>query len=359
MRRGAALCLPAVAALLLPAAPARAGYDPIDAGATRITFSPAFAAMLKANGVKLSASAPARLTGRTVSFPVSGGRLDPSIARGTIEHEGALVFRAGGHVLPMKALQLKTAQVHSPISAKLGGGKLKLAASARLTTARSGFGLGAKVAEIKLSGKVATRLDKKLGLRGIFAAGQLLGASSTDAQPETVAIEAKGRAELQLAPEFSAKLASLYVAVNPVFPAEHLGGPFTLPVLGGQMGPGADGGTLELAGSLEAIQQGGGQAFLRDPILDFGGHLAGVDFDLEPSPPNPGNLGRVSIADLSAALVTPEPKAGTIAVSDGALSLQVGTAQALNEAFAEPQGKTDVFKAGETLGTLSFTAHAQ
>jgi hypothetical protein len=355
------LLIPALICLagLLSSAPAFATYDPIAAGTTKITFAPAFLANLRAHGVKLIARAPAKLKGQTVVFPVSGGKLDPVAVKGSVDHEGSLIFQAGTRRLPLKSLQLKTTQRHSPLSAKFGGGQLKIAATAKLATKRSGFGLAAKVSAIKLSAKVATRLDKKLGLRGVFAAGQPFGTALTDAQPETVAIEQAGVASLTIAPEFAAKLQSLFVALNPIFPAEHLGSPFTLPIATGKLAPDAATGTLALLGSLEAIQQGGGQAFLRDPWLDVGAGAASVEFDLRPSPPNPGALGRVGVLGLGGGAVASDPAARTISVNSAGLNLQTTTAQAFNEAFAKPQGKADVFGAGEPFATISFTARAE
>jgi hypothetical protein len=359
-RWGPALVLVLAALILaIAAAPAAASYDPVGSGSTRIVLTPAFAATLRSHGVGLSARGPATLRGRAVTFPVSGGRLDPVAVRGSVDHEGALVFRAGAHRLPMKALRLKTTQARSPLSAKFGGGQLKLAASARLQTRRAGFGLAARVTEIRLSAKVATRLDKKLGLRGVFAAGQSIGTATTDAQPETVAIKTGGGAQLALTPEFAAKLQSLFVAVNPIFPAEHLGAPFTLPIASGQIAPDASTGVLRLAGSLEAIQQEGGQAFLRDPVLDFGAHAASVELELDPSPPNPGALGRVPVFDLGAGAASSEPKAREITVAGVTLALQAATARELDEAFAKPQGKAGVFAAGEAFATISFAATAE
>jgi hypothetical protein len=349
----------ALIASLTPAAPAAATYDPVGGGTTRITLDNAFFGLLKGHGVKLIAKAPVKLKGKTVTFPVSGGLLDPVAVKGSVDHAGSLVFQAGPHKLPLKALTLKTTQARSPLSAKFGGGQLKLAASAKLSTARSGFGLAAKVGAIKLSAKVAERLDRKLGLRGVFVAGQPFGTSLTNAQPATVAIEPAGKASLELAPEFLAKLSGLFVALNPIFPAEHLGPAFTLPIGAGQIAPDAASGTLQIAGSLEAIQQGGGQVFLRELWPDLGAHTASVEFDLEPSPPYPGKLGRVPILDLGAGSVSSNPTARTITVAGATASLQAATATAFNEAFAKPQGKANVFRAGDLLGTISFTAQAE
>ncbi len=357
--RRSAIAVLAVSVALISAAPAGATYDPIAGGQTKLTFSSAFIGLIKSHGVKLTAKAPVTLKGATAGFPVSGGKVDPVAVRGSIEHEGALVFKAAGHSLPLKGLTLKTTQAHSPLTAKFGGGQLKLAERAKLTTERSGFGLRAKVTQIKLSAKVATRLDKKLGLRGVFKAGQLLASSITTAQPATVAIRAGGSGALQLTPAFAAKLSSLFVAVNPVFPAEHLGAPFTLPIGGGQIAPDAGTGDLKTNGSLELIQQGGGQVFLREFIPDFGAATTSAEVDAEPSPPLPGKLGLLPAFGLLPGTVAAEPTARTITVSGATLTLSAAIAALLNEAFATPQHKAGVFAAGEALGTLSFTAQAE
>jgi hypothetical protein len=341
------------------AASASARYDPVASGSTTITFAKPFSALLKANGVKLKAGGGATFKAGVATFPVSGGKLEPVTVVGSVEHEGVLVFQAGGHSLPLKSLTLKTTQAHSPLTAKFGGGQLKIATGATLTSKRSGFGVSSKVTQIKLSAKLAERLDRKLGLRGVFKEDQLLGSSVTVAEPETVTVKEGGRAELTLAPEFAAKLSALFVAVNPIFPAEHLGAPFTLRVTDGQIATDASSGTLETAGSLELIQQDGGQAFIRELAPELGLGTTRSEYQFIPSPAAPGPTVTGPLLGLGAGSVTSEPKARTIAVAGAPLPLPAASAQALNETFATPQKKTDVFQAGETLGSLSFDVQAE
>lgn len=348
-----------VAASLLVAAPAQARYDPIAGGTTKLTLAKPFLSLLKANGVSLKASAGAGYRAGVATFPVSGGKLEPVAVVGSVEHEGALVFAAGGHTVPLKSLVLKTTRRSSPLSAKFGGGQLKLASSSKLTSARSGFGVASNVSQIKLSAKVAERLDKKLGLRGVFAEGQLLGSSLTNARPESVTIKEGGRAELTLAPEFAAKLSSLFVAVNPIFPAERLGVPFTLRVTDGQIAPDASSGTLETAGSLELIQQDGGQAFFRELAPELGLGTTRSEYQFIPSPTAPGPTLMGPLLGLGTGTVVSEPKARTISVAGAPLPLSASTAQSLNETFAAPQKKSGIFGSGEPLGTLSFTVSAE
>jgi hypothetical protein len=349
------LCASCLAAPL-----AGATYDPIGSGQTTLRLAPSFLATLRANGVKLGAAAAAKLAKGAVSFPVVGGKLDPVSVKGSLEHGGALVFKAGGHSLTMKELQLKTTQASSPLSAKFGGGKLKLAASSKLTTERSGFGLAMKVSTIRLSAKVATRIEKKLGLHGAFTPNQLLGTAVSEAQPATVAIKPAGRAELTIDPAFAAKLAGLFVAVNPIFPTEHPGS-FNFPIGGGTLalGPGIPASGLKTNGALEFIQVGGGQVFTRELELDLTDSVANGESQLVLSGAAPGPNQGGAVFGLGTAVPTTEPTARTIAVSGMALTLEAGTAQAFNEAFCAPIHKPNMFSAGETLGQVSFTAQAE
>jgi hypothetical protein len=348
-------------AAALAASPASATYDPIGSGQTTLRLAPSFLSTLRAAGVKLSATAPARLVGGRVSFPVAGGKLDPVSVRGTLEHAGALVFEGGGRSLPMKALQLKTTQARSPLSAKFGGGKLKLAATSTLTTERSGFGLAMKVSPIRLSNKVATRLEKKLGLRrGVFASNESLGTAVSEAQPATVAIKAGGKAELSIDSAFAAKLSSLFVAVNPVFPAEHPAA-FTFPIGGGilALSPGIPASGLKTNGALEFIQVGGGQFFVRELEIDLSDAVTNGESQLVLSSSGPGPDQGGSVFGLGATTLTTEPTARTVGVAGLPLTLEPGIAEAFNEAFCAPIHKPDMFAAGETLGTMAFTAQAE
>jgi hypothetical protein len=342
-------------ALLLLAPSAQATYDPLGSGTTKLTLDKSFLALLKQNKVKLSAIAPAKLEGGAVSFPVSSGKFDPTNSKGTVEHEGALRFEAPRGSLPLKALQLKTTQRHSPFSVKAGGGQLKLATAKSLAVSRQGFANQVKVQKLSLSAKVATRLAKKLKLRGVFAAGQPLGSSTTVANPETIALLPKGKVSFVLDPGISAKLSSLFVALNPIFPAERpVPGSFTLPIFGGTIAPDGSQGQIATQGSLEALQLGGGQVFWAESWLDLQTKAFSAEVDAEPSPPYAGKVGRVGIAALATASFSADPKQRTVSVTSASLSLDAATAQTFNEVFAKPQGKDGVFVAGEALGVLGF-----
>jgi len=183
----------------------------------------------------------------------------------------------------------------------------------------------------------------------------------TKVNPATVTVLGAGKAGLTPNPETIAKLNELFVAVNPIFPAEHLGSAFTFPIFGGTIATDASTGTMETNGSLELIQLSGGQVFLHEPWVDLATKTVSAEVDVEPSPPYPGKQGRLTIADLglAGAAISSNPAARTVTVNNATATMQAGIAATLNEVFAKPKGKGNVFKAGDPLGALSFTAQGQ
>lgn len=353
------ICLGALCcAALASASEARAAYEEVGSGATRISLDKGFVALLKGNDVRLAAQSPATLTGRVLRFPVSGGKVDPTTGEGTVEHEGALVLRAGARRIPIRFLQLKTTRRHAPFAAKLGGGQLKLASATQVSFSRQGFAGKVTVSGLRMSQQVATRLERKLHLRGAIPEAQPIGSAVTVADPATIFLQGRGAVALSLDPAIVDKLRSLFVAINPIFPAEHVGPPFSFPILGGTIAPDASLGTVEADGSIELLQLGGGQVFIHLPRLEMGTSFATAELDVEPSPPYAGKVDRTPFATMSLAGAARSASAAarTVGVENGILALTTTTADAFNQAFAE--GKP-VFGTGEVLGTIGFTAFGQ
>lgn len=343
---------------LLPHASAEAAYDPLASGSATISLSASFRSLLHTEGVKLSGRKGARVVlQRKIVLPVSGGKADPTIAKGSFELAGEVVLSAAGHSLALTFLTVNAKP--SPLYAKLGGGQQKIAKAAKASFGRQGFSYTYRATGLTLSKKSATRLAKRLKAKG-FEAGQLLGSLKVTANPATVTVLPKGRATLTLDPAFAAKLSSLFVARNPIFPAEHQGDTFTLPIgLKGQLAPDATQGTLRTEGALELLQLGAGQLFWRELWFQPGEARAIGEAELDPSPPYPGKRAEAGILTLGAGLVTSDPKVRTITVSGAPLTLSALTAQDLNEGFSHPQERGDLFAAGEVAGTIGFTARGQ
>jgi len=342
--------------LLVPAA--EATYDPVGSGTTKLVLDRGFVAQMKKQGVKVLAKAPARLKAGTVVLPVSGGSLDPTLAKGETEAEGSLLFTAGNRRVPLRHIEAKTKK--TPLYAKVGGGQLKVASAKSLSFKREGFGSTFGAKGLALTQKVATRLNKKLRTKDFFTEGQLVGALKTSTQPQLVSILPQGQATLVPDPAFLAKLKSLFVSLNPISPAELSPGPvLRFPVAGGgQLAPDGSEGTLRTAGAIELLQLGAGQVFQREYWFDLGAKATAAEVDVEPAPAFPGKLGQVGVfgIEMARASVSSEPKSRTVSVAGAPLTLNAQTAQTFDEAFAE--GKA-VFGAGEALGVVSFGAVGQ
>jgi len=356
MRRQATAATALTALALLAIAPAaQATYDPLGSGTTKLTLDKRFVSFLEADGITLSVSAGAKRKGQALTLPVASGNMDPTVGQGEIDTEGTLTFQNDRKRVPLRKVVVKTK--HSPLIAKVGGSQLKIATSSKLSSKREGFGTSFSAKALRLTAKVATRLNKKLRPKIPFAAGQPFGILTSNAQPRLVTILDQGKATLVFDSAFLAKLDGLFVSVNPIFPAEHVGASFTFPIiLNGQLAPNGSEGTLRTGGSVEMLQLGAGQVFWHEFWLDIGARSDTAEVDVEPTPAFPGKLGRVGVLDLGAAGVASDPKARTISIVGAPLTLQASAAANLNQAFAP--GK-EPFKAGEAVGSLSFTAQGQ
>jgi len=335
---------------------AHAVYDPLGGGTTKLLLDKRFVHFLEADGVKLTAQAPAKRRGRTFLLPVSGGNLDPTTGKGEVESEGTLVFGSARKQVPLREITVKTKR--QPLIAKVGGSQLKVASAAKIGSAREGFGSAFSAMKLALTAKAATRLNKKLRPRAPFAEGQPLGTLIASAQPKLITILDQGRATLAFSPAFLTKLDSHFVSLNPISPAERSGASFTFPIaVGGAIAPDGSQGTLRTGGVIELLQLHAGQVFWQELWLDLGAKVDSAEVDVEPTPAFPGKLGRVGIFDLGPAAVASASKARTISVSGAPLALQAAAAATLNEAFV--QGGPPTFFAGEAVGTVSFSAQGQ
>ncbi|HEU4461207.1 MAG TPA: hypothetical protein VFR75_01315 [Solirubrobacterales bacterium] len=353
-RAGSGLVLALILALALPLA-ARAAYDPIGGGVTRIVLDKRFTAFLRSAGVSVTAGEGAARRGRTLVLPVGGGNFDPAVGRGKVEQEGAIVFRSSRRRLPLRKLVVKTAG--APLVAKVGGSQLKVATAKATRSKRRGFGAALSAGELKLTEKVATRLNKKLRPRRQFGAGQVIGTLRTEAQPLLTSVVPTGRATVAFDSAFLAKLDQHFVSLNPISPAERLGATFTLPIIAeGALAPDASAGTLRTGGEIEFLQLGAGQVFWHELWFDVALRAVLAEVDVEPTPAFPGKLGQIPVLSLGAGAAASDPGARSISIVGAPLALAASTAATFNQAFAAGE---EHFKPGELLGTFSFTARGQ
>jgi len=342
-------------ALLVLAPMAHATYDPVGSGATKLTLDRSFSSFLKRNGITLSAKAGATKKGSSFVLPVTAGNLDTTIGKGEIDSEGMLRFQGQRKKVLLRNIVVRTKP--TPLIAKVGGSQLKIASSRKTSSERSGFGVSFSAKALKLTAKVATRLNKKLRPKTPFAEGQLLGTLSSSAQPRLTTILPQNKATLVLDATFVTKMDKHFVSINPIFPAEHQGSTFTLPIVGGgSLAPDGSEGELRTGGEMEFLQLGAGQVFWREQWLEIAERLDTAEVDVEPAPAFPGKLGRLGALEAPPFSLAADASRRTISASGIQLTLTAQSAQTFNEAFAE--GKGD-FSAGEVVGVLSFTAQGQ
>jgi len=392
----------ALAALLALAPFASAASDPLASGTTTITLDKGLYKKLKKAGVKVQKLSPATVKKRKATLPVSGGSLDPLSGAGSVEHSGGIKFKHGKKTAKVNTIVLETAT--ASLKAKVAGKTMKLASVKGYSFVRNGFGVNLTIKSLKLTGKAAKQLNKKLGFTGkkknkkgkkvpvapLFKGNMNLGGASSETQPKTVTVLPAGSTNLTLSPAALQKLArvgpppgeaegpfAVKLSIVPPTTVVSPGPPPTLgfPISGGTIAPDANGGIVQHTGgikltqNLEAVGKGETTLTMSNIWLDLGAKTATVEVTIEnPKTPeaNLGNLGRSSIADiqLTGATITSNPLTRTVSVQNGTATLQAVTAETLNSVFitpiekatAEPQEK---FAAGDPLGTLSFTVQTQ
>lgn len=393
----------ALVAMLAFAPFASAANDPLSSGTTTLTLNKGFFKKLKKSGVKVLKVSPGSVKGRTVSLPVSGGSLDPTTGLGTIEQSGGIKFKAGKKTAPVNTIVLDT--TNGSLNAKVAGKTMKMASIKGVTVARNGFGANVSIGSMKLTGKAAKQLNKKLGFTGKkkgkakghkrasvskttsppFKGNQNLGSSTSETQPKTVTVLASGKANLATNEATVKKLAlpppnGDAVKIEPIAPTEEekVANPFTpvlkFPIAGGTIAPNASSGIVQTSGGVRLVQDLGPSGkttmTLGNIWVDLGAKTATVEVVVEStiSPKlNLGNLGRSSIANLNltGATIKSDASAHTVTVENAVATLQGVTAETLNSVFGapfdsqEPPVPHPKFAEGGGLGTFSFTVQTQ
>lgn len=378
----------ALFALLAFAPFASAAPDPLASGKTTITLDGKFTNYLKTFGITVQKDGVTKLKGKTATFTVTGGSLDPLTGLGEVTLGGGLKFKAGKKTAPVKGLVLNTTK--KSLTGKVAGKQMKVATVAGWSFARNGFGTNLTVKKLKLTGSAASALNKKTGYQKgkpkPFIGNKLIGKSAAETQPSTVVVLPTGNATLALSPSAAEKLAKVgpenppasgnhpfKVSLAPVAPTSQSGLNLTFPIGGGTMGPTATAGVLQTVGGLTLTQDlepaGKGVTTLTmgNIFVDLATKQASVEVSItNPKTPeaNLGNLGRASIADLVIGSVAIDPATRTVSVTNAAATLQAVTAETLNSVFIKPLegtfGPDDVqFAAGDPLGVFSFTAQTQ
>jgi hypothetical protein len=418
-----AIVAAALVAMLAIAPLASAASDPIKSGTTTLTINGGFSKSAKKAGIKITAVKPSKIKGNKATFAVTGGEIEPTTGAGTVTHSGGLKITWGKKSVTLKSLTIDTKG--KSISAKVGGKTVKVASLAGTSTARLGFGASVSAKKVKLTSAGAKALNSKLTpaptktkvkkngktivktvkVKPPFKANMVLGASSTEVEPETVAVLPTGSMVFTGNPTLLTKLNDVETKLVVIPPTTAAANVFTSPLSGGTISPLGTTGTVNSSGGLILTQVLTGGPTTKITLGSIGVDLSAKTASVEvigesnaesegKKPLNVGNLGRSSIADLTIGSVVPSPATRTVTVSASgtiqavaaeviegfvkvyqgyytqvaALSLkkeiEEGKKPVMTEAeiiaagakAAEAKVANDHIKAGEPLGSFSFVA---
>jgi hypothetical protein len=356
-----AIVASALFALLAFAPFASATPDPVASGSTKLTLQKNFVKYLGTFGIKIAGTGKAKVKGSSVTFPVSGGSVDPTTGAGTLTHKGGLKLTAGKTNVKIGALEVNTKK--KMLTGKAGGKKIQLATLAGLKVSRNGFGANLNANKVKLTAAGANALNKALGFAGgkplPFLKNKKIGSSKSEEQPKETALVPGGAMTFALNAELARKLNDVKAQVVPLTGTTVLSATppvFSFPITGGTFSASGTAGTVQSAGGLSLVQK----LSIAGKTLDTNITLGGFYYDLQAKTItvevsatstaskdlNLGALGRSSVANVTIGGVLADPKTRSVAVQNSSAVLQPLSGEVLNgfvKVFAEvKKGETEL-----------------
>lgn len=307
---------------------------------------------------------------------------------------------------------IKLAKLGGVSSARLGFGNSIAAKNVKLT------GAGAKAlnkaltpkptkvkTKVKKNGKTAVKV-KTVKTKPPFKANMVLGKTSTEVEPQTDNVLAQENMVYSGDATLFGKLKDVGVEVQTISPTSVNGTTYTSGISGGTISPLGTSGQVNSAGGIKLVQKIPGTSLSTTITLgsigvDLAAKTATVEVNGESNvevegkkPLNVGNLGRSSIADLTITGNTPSPATRSLSISatstiqpvaaevlegfvkvwEGAIgqvaekeieariankelpALTPDEIKAAAAKIAAEKVANDHIKAGESLGSFSFTA---
>lgn len=342
-----------------------ADADPVSGGKARLELNRELTLTLRQAGVRLSAVGPARLHGRHLVLPVTGGQLTTGLGR--VGVAGGLRLSNAGESVALTGLILDSE--HGSLVEKFAGTRLPLAIARRPRVRRDGFGYEITLGKLVLTNDGVRRIEQNLGLGTLLDADRTLGILNAGARRSEVTVT-HGTAYLGLDEAFAAKLRGLEVGAEP------LGAGWTF-----TKAPAPTVALTKLQGIL-ALDLTSGHVESADGLRLFQGKLIGGD--MEPVAGAPEVTLQSVLIDLAAKTLTAELRAqpsgagetttfasaqipvfhknaytGEISIPNSPLTLSSSLAEQLNRTFAESRGLPPAFAAGEQLGYIAFGARTK
>jgi hypothetical protein len=344
IKRHLALGLLGLAAAAVAAAPAAAASSGVGGGVTNLHLDRATAAALGDLGLTVAPVGPATASGTRVSFPVTGGAIDPATAAGRVAHSGGLAFSSHGTTVRATNFIVRTDGSRPVLTAAVGSARVPLldldVADARVLRRGPG-GVGTWVVRVQasLTATAATALNGAFGSH--LAGGTPIGRVDMRTAPSEVRL-AGGATTLMLDPGTAGALTGLGVTPSVIAPGTAGAAGLSFPVTGGRLGAGTFAGTIDHSGGI-ALTAGATRVELTRFRIEVGrtSRLTALVG---------GTTTRVPLAvDLSGAKVGLSKR--TAVVLGATVALTPEAASALNAAFG-----TTALTAGLPLGTAQVRA---
>lgn len=346
---GTALIATGILALALVFAFAgTASANPIGSGSTALKLDGAVAKVLSKNKVTVAPVKPASVMKGAISFPITGGTLDPVSAAGTVPHSGGLRFQSGKRKLVVRNFIVNTGK--GTLTAQVGTARVPLLSldlsKAKIT--RSGLGVVVRNVGVALTGTAASALNKTFKVK-LFRKGLRIGAVTVTALPSSVQLQATGATELKVSAVALGALGGLGVAPAAITPGTLTGDTFSFPITGGM----ANASTF--AGE---VTHSGGISLTKGPTVVS---LSNFTINIDDNPDLVASVGgeagpRVSILDLDLSGLTAEVDGRNITLGNVEADLTAAAAGALTTAFSVPDPGVP---AGLNLGTATVNAVAR
>ena len=174
---------------------------------------------------RASASPPRRSARDSLSFPITGGKLDAKTFAGTITHSGGIALSKGATSVALTDFQIGIDDTPE-LTALVGGTRVPILSVdlSALKTDTTGGTITLTGAGLKLTAAAAGALNQAFGTTA-FTEGLLLGTATVRANPpaaRTASVRSYGATTLKLDPGAVAALTGLGVAPAPIAPATAL-----------------------------------------------------------------------------------------------------------------------------------------
>jgi hypothetical protein len=345
VKRFTMLALAAIVAAFLAAAPgASAAKVKLGGGSTTLKLDAGTAKALTDAGASVAPLRPARVRGGGVAFPITGGSIDPTNARGRIDHSGGLVFRAGGQRVAIRNFRVHVGAKRAILTAAAGNARLTVL-SLNLSKARvKRPGLGTTVTGVRavLAGQAAKALNAAFGV-SLFSKGLPIGKVTVKATPAEVALAGASTA-LVLDPGTASALTSLGITPGLVDPATARSDGFNFPITGGKVNATTFAGRISHSGGI-SLTRGSTRVELTRFVIN-----------VDSAPDLTALVGgdRVSILNLDLSALDAQVRGRRITLSGVKGTLTAAAAGALNQAFS-----TNAFSEGLVIGTATVKARAR